>query len=431
MKYLSIITSKLKRELTDKSNNQKKNLLRLKRLLLKKENYLIKSLCKDVGKSYADAKIEFDESIKIWTYAIKKLNKVKKIENFKISNKKKGLIFYEPIGVVGIITPWNYPLLTLSERLPFCLAAGCAALVKTSEYTPAFSKILSNLINKDIILSKKIKIIEKNNKKIGKAICKDKNISMISFVGSSLTGKKIMKQSSGTLKKLSLELGGKNPAIICSSANLNIAVQKIINGIFENGGQACVGISRVIIHEEIYNKFLKLLISRVEKLILQKKLNSQIPSTNFQKQKVNKIMNLIKKNYKKDLIRVFKNKSKVYTPIFLRSFKNKKFFNSNEFFFPIVTFEKFKNIDECCNSANQSDQRLAAYIFSSNIMERIKITKKLNFGRIWWNSSLEWSPNLPVGGFGSSGLGRDMGSEGFKNYLISKNVFINNIGKND
>ena len=95
-----------------------------------------------------------------------------------------------------------------------------------------------------------------------------------------------------------------------------------------------------------------------------------------------------------------------------------------------MTFEKFKNIDDCCNSANQSDQRLAAYIFSSNIMERIKITKKLNFGRIWWNSSLEWSPNLPVGGFGSSGLGRDMGSDGFKNYLISKNVFINNIDKN-
>jgi len=430
MNYISKISAELKRELNNKSNDQKKILLRFKNLLFKKKNYLIKSLCKDVGKNYEDAKAEFNESIKIWEHVIKKLNKIKKKENFIIDKKKRGLILYEPVGVVGIITPWNYPLLTLSERLPFCLAAGCTTLIKTSEYTPTFSKILSNLINKDIILSKKIRILEKNNKEIGNAICKDKNISMIAFVGSSSTGKKIMNQSSNTLKKLSLELGGKNPAIICKSANLNVALSKIISGIFENGGQACVGISRIIIHEKIYNKFLKLIIMRIEKLISQKRLNFQVPSTKFQKQKVKKIINFVKKNHKKNLIKIFKNNSEIYTPIFLSSPKNKNFFNSNEFFFPIVTFEKFKDINNCCNIANYVDQRLAAYIFSSKLTEMKEMIKKLNFGRIWSNSSLEWSPNLSVGGFGFSGLGRDMGNDGFKNYLISKNVFISNIEKN-
>ena len=408
----------------ERVNDSKKNLKILRSILRKNKKLIIKTISQDVKKSINDSQLEFNGSLAILNYVIKNFYYLKKNEKFFFENGDKGIVNFEPVGVVAFITPWNYPLLTIFERLPFSLACGCSAILKPSEFTPNFSRLLIKLFNSNLNLKKCLKVLPDLNQRIGEALCKDPNISLISFVGSTSTGKKILKQCSSTLKKTNLELGGKNSAIICKSSNLDFAVSKVINGIFENGGQACIAISRVIIYENIFDDFMNKIILKVKEMYKSKKLKIQIPVVESQKRKVILAIKHIRSNYSKNSIEVFNIGSKKFTPIFVKCENKKKFFLKNEFFFPIVTFEKFKNLDDSINLVNNSDYGLASYIFSSNKFEVKKLTNRLQSGRIWVNSSLKWSPALPVGGFNLSGNGRDMGKFGFRTYLTTKSLYL-------
>ena len=248
---------------------------------------------------------------------------------------------------------------------------------------------------------------------------------MISFVGSTKTGIRISKQCSSSLKKTNLELGGKNAAIVCKSANIDYAVNKIIDAIFENGGQACVSISRVLIDKNIYDKFINKINQKTENLINSNVLKIQPPANYHQKQKVISLINHIKNLYTKKSMKIFKtNANMKYYPIFVFSKKKVNSFLNREFFFPIVFFDKFKNINECIKLNNSTSYGLASYIFSSKTKEKEDLIKQIECGRIWVNSTLKWSPKLPVGGFNMSGKGRDMGLDGFLLYLTTKSVYI-------
>jgi acyl-CoA reductase-like NAD-dependent aldehyde dehydrogenase len=425
---LSKLTSNLKhfveRPFKERSSISKKNLKILRNILKKNKNKIIKTITQDVKKTLKDSEIEFNSSLDILNYVIKNFNCVKHSKKFFFKNGDKGVVNFEPIGVVAFITPWNYPLLTIFERLPFSLACGCSAVLKPSEFTPNFSKLLIKLFNSNLNLNKCLKVLPDLDRKTGLALCKDRNISLISFVGSTSTGKKIIKQCSTTLKKTNLELGGKNSAIICKTSNLDTAVSKVINGIFENGGQACVGISRVIIHEHIFDTFVNKILIEVKKLYRLRKLKIQIPVVQNQKKKILSSIKYIKLNYPKNLIKVLNMGSKKFTPIFVECENKKDFFIKNEFFFPIVIFEKFQNLNECINLVNDAGYGLASYIFSSSKFEVKRLTTSLQSGRIWVNSSLRWSPTLPVGGYNLSGNGRDMGQFGFNTYLTTKSLYL-------
>ena len=425
---LSKLTSDLKhfveKPFKERSSISIKNLKILRSILKKNKNKIIKTISQDVKKTLNDSQIEFNSSLAILNYVIKNFNWVKHRKKYFFKNGDKGIVSFEPIGVVAFITPWNYPLLTIFERLPFSLACGCSAILKPSEFTPSFSKLLFKLFNSNLNLNKCLKVLPNLDKRTGLALCKDRNISLISFVGSTSTGKKIIKQCSSTLKKTNLELGGKNSAIICKTSNLDTAVSKVINGIFENGGQACVGISRVIIHEHIFDIFVDKIITEVKKMYKLRKLKIQIPVVENQKRKIISTIRYIKLNYPKNIIEVFNVGSKKFTPIFVKCKNKKDFFLKNEFFFPIVTFEKFQNLNECIDLVNDVGYGLASYIFSSNKFETEKLSTRLQSGRIWVNSSLNWSPSLPVGGYNLSGNGRDMGKFGFNTYLTTKSLYL-------
>ncbi len=406
--------------------NLKKNrekLILIQKILTRNKNSIIKSISKDVGKSKKDALVEFNASINIWKYAINNIQKIRKNIKIRFNKKDEGEIIHKPIGLVAFITPWNYPLLTLSERLPFCLATGSTAIIKQSEYCKNFNNVLFKILSNKKYLFNTLHVLKDSNYRIGKYLCSNKNISAISFVGSSQTGKKILLQSSSTLKKTFLELGGKNSAIITKNADLKLSINDSIKGIFENGGQACVGISRLIIQKSIFKIFVKKLLYNIQKKYENKKLSFQIPANNQQRKKISRQISFIKKFRNKRIIKKFNFNSKKFTPIFLQPKKDDKYFINTEFFFPIVTIESFETLDEAIKINNKTDFGLATYIFTNNIQEKNKLSTEVNSGRIWHNSSLVWNPNLPVGGFGLSGQDRDMGIKGFDNYLMTKSIY--------
>ncbi len=427
---LSKVTKKLNLSARLNKINVIKNrriLILIRNILNKNKKSIIESINKDVGKSRKDAENEFKGSLNIWNYVIKNINSIQKNKKIKFNKTEKGEITYKPIGLVAFITPWNYPLLTLSERLPFCLATGSTAIIKQSEYSKNLKNILFKILNKNKELINILHVLKNTDYKTGIALCSDENISAISFVGSTETGKKIAIQTSSTLKKTYLELGGKNAAIITKKANFKLSVDEIIKGIFENGGQACVGISRLIINKNIAKEFSKLLISKIEKINRNKKFFIQQPANKQQRKKILKLIRFINKNHKNKIFKKFNLGSKKYTPIFLKPNINDKYFVNKEFFFPIITVETFEKLSEAIKINNQSKYGLAAYIFTEDKDEFKMISDGLNSGRIWHNSSLVWSPSLPVGGFNLSGQDRDMGQKGFENYITSKSIYIRKV----
>jgi|TARA_B110000967_G_scaffold200025_1_gene235220 betaine-aldehyde dehydrogenase len=423
---LSNLSQKLKKTSDLNSLNtgkNKKNLILIKNILIKNKSLITRSITKDSKKSLIDAENEFKASIEIWKYAINNISKIQEKKKFKFSNKRTGKIIYKPIGLVAFITPWNYPLLTLSERLPFCLAAGCNVLIKTSEYSKNFKNVLIKIFAGNRKITNIMHVLKIVDPTVGNLICNEKKISAISFVGSTETGKKILKQSASSMKKIFLELGGKNCAIVTKKAKLKTAVVKIVNAIFENAGQACVGISRIIIHEDVYDKFLENLVNQIRTQFNKKNKYFQMPANEKQKKKVIYQLKYIKKKYRNEIYKIFNIGSKLFTPILINLKTKNRYFNENEFFFPIVTIEKFKTLTDAVNLSNASPYGLAAYIFSSHQGEINFLTNEINAGRIWHNTSLQWNPSLPVGGFNLSGQDRDMGIQGYYNYLTTKSIY--------
>ena len=404
--------------------------IELLRIIKKFRRSLAINISKDTKKTLHESNAEVESSIKILNYAIQEF-KIFKINCTPFKNKKSyGQIFYEPIGCVAFITPWNYPILTIFERMPFAILAGCNIILKPSELTPKFNIFLKKILEKNILISSKIKVLLSKNKLKGQLLTKSKKVDMISFVGSTKTAKQIIKQSSNTIKKVSLELGGKNIAIILDD-NFNIKmIDEIILGIFENSGRACVAISRILVNKKIYDDFISLLKKRIlEKLNNKKILFRKIQK--FEKKNIKKIISSIDKRIKsKDKNYIFNDK-KEFCLIISNKNSNYDKFLDEEFFFPIVSCEIYKNRDELIKKANNSKYGLACYIFSNSNKKIINTIKDLHYGRLWINSGpTDWHPSLPVGGKKMSGKSFDMGNQGFLNYLIPKSVYITRNLKN-
>lgn len=395
----------------------------LLKILKKNKKKIAEKIKKDTNKKLKDALAEVNSSINILNYAILQYAKIKtNYTAFKLQNSI-GKIFFEPVGCVAFITPWNYPLLTIFERLPFALLAGCNIILKPSEFTPNFNNLLKKILHKNKILNNQIKVLLSKDNKEGKLLTYDKNVDMISFVGSAKTAKNIVRQTSYSLKKISLELGGKNTAIILDKDfNVNF-IDNIIFGIFENSGRACVAISKILVNEKIYDDFLQYL----QKRIIKKFLNKNIYERKILKFEKNKIKDTIKfldkKISFKNRLYLSKNKKNFCLLISDKYSKYDKILDE-EFFFPIVSCQSFKNEKQLIEKANNSKYGLACYIFSKNIKKSKQIVKNLDFGRIWINSGpTNWNPALPVGGKKMSGKSFDMGDKGFFNYLIPKSIY--------
>lgn len=419
----SIILKKLKNKSKSNSFNNRKIILKnLLSVLNKNKIELIDSIIKDTNKDKKESISEVKSSINILKFSISKL---KNIKNKNYSKKSfKGKIIYEPLGLVALITPWNYPLLTIFERLPFILGAGNTAIIKPSEFNKKFTKCLIKIINKNKKFKDFIYVLPKTNKKIGKSLCYQKEVDMISFVGSVKVGKMIAEQSARDLKKTSLELGGKNPAIYDLSKYSEKIYNQIYDGIFENRGQCCVGISRILIKEIFFHKFKSSFLKFAEQKMLENKLKLYPLANKVHENKVKILIKKLVTNVDKKNLSVIKNSHNILHSMFIDNSTNK--YNKileKEFFFPIISLEKFKNKKDLISKVNSTKYGLACHFFTDN-KKNFDYVNEFDYGRVWLNSSIKkWNPLLPVGGKKHSGKGFDMGENGFYNYLLQKSIF--------
>ncbi|CCD25310.1 aldehyde dehydrogenase (NAD(P)(+)) ALD5 NDAI_0E04930 [Naumovozyma dairenensis CBS 421] len=334
----------------------------------------------------------------------------------------------EPLGVCGQIIPWNFPLLMWSWKIGPALATGNTVVLKPAENTPLSALFASQLCKEAGIPNGVVNIIPGSGRIVGESLCKHPDIKKIAFTGSTRTGSHIMKTAADTIKKVTLELGGKSPNIVFADADLDKAVKDIAFGIFYNSGEVCCAGSRVYVQDSVYEEVLQKFKAYTETL----KVGNPFDESNFQgaqtsKQQLSKILDYVKIGTKEGARvitggeRCGKNGYFVKPTIFADVKEDMKIVKE-EIFGPIVTVSKFSTVDEVVSMANDSQYGLAAGIHTKDVNKAIDVSNRLNAGTIWINTYNAFHQNVPFGGFGQSGIGREMGAAALDNYTQVKSV---------
>jgi len=330
----------------------------------------------------------------------------------------------EPIGVVGAITPWNFPAAMITKKIAPALAAGCPVVLKPSEETPLTAIKIHELALEAGVPREIFGIIYGDAKEIGRALVESPKVKMISFTGSVGVGKYLMEKSASTVKKLVLELGGNAPCVVMKDADLNLAAERIAVGKFRNAGQACTSPNRIFVHETILEKFIESLINEISdnKYEIGPLINQAA------KDKTDKIVEESISNGAKILFRckVPKNqKSKTYfAPLILGNLNDDMRIIKEEVFSPIFSILSFKDNEELIKRANNTEYGLAAYLFSADLKSTLKIANSINFGVIGINETMVGNDQTIHGGFNNSGLGREGGKPGLMEYYENKFIIF-------
>lgn len=378
--------------------------------------------------------MDIPSASKSFEYAANNFESFLKVEDLKVAQEARAILRREPVGVVVLIIPWNYPLLIASWKLASALAAGNTVVLKPSSLTPLSALKLAKIIYDAGLPPGVVNIINASGPKIGEALASDKRVDMISFTGSNEVGRQILEYSSKNVKKSIMELGGKSASLIFSDCDINTVVNSSLTSIFLNQGQMCTAMSRVFVQDSLYDKFTADFVEKAKRLKLG-------PSDNYETQ----VGPLISDSQRKKVI-AYIEKAKAEGAKVLcggkipqeSGLKNGYFFeptvvsevNSHmhifkeEIFGPVVIISKFSNSDEAVELANSSDFGLANCIWTKDIDFAEGIAKKINAGTVWINTYGMFYNELPYGGFKQSGFGKELGREGFLEYTRLKNIVI-------
>ncbi|CAH0345273.1 NAD-dependent succinate-semialdehyde dehydrogenase [Bacillus sp. CECT 9360] len=340
---------------------------------------------------------------------------------------KRLFVSKQPVGVVAVITPWNFPAAMITRKVAPALATGCTVVIKPAELTPLTALKMAELAEKAGIPKGVINVVTGDAKEIGEAWLQDDRVRKLTFTGSTAVGKQLMKGSADTVKKVSLELGGHAPVIVLEDADLDKAVEGVITSKFRNAGQTCVCSNRVYVHESIYQEFIDRLIPKVKELKVGNGLEEGIdigPLIN--ERAVEKVQNHID-----DAIKLGakveaggKSKDLFVEPTVLSNIDDSMLCMHEETFGPVMPIAPFKTTEEAIQRANDSIYGLAAYVFTENISKGIRTVEALEYGIVGLNDGLPSTPQAPFGGFKQSGLGREGGHFGIEEFLEVKYISL-------
>jgi len=355
-------------------------------------------------------------------------------KEFNVSADASARLIPEPLGVVVLIVPWNYPLLITCWKLASALAAGNTVILKPPSLTPLTVFELAKIIHQAGLPAGVVNIINGSGAKIGEELCADKRVDMISFTGSNETGKQILQYSSKNVKKLIMELGGKSASLIFNDVDLDVAINSALTSIFLNQGQMCTAMSRIFVQEGIYDNFLQSFVEKSKriKLGLADNFETQMGPliSDAQRKKVMAYIDKAKAEGGKVLCggkipeSVELKNGYFFEPTVLVDVGAHSHIFKEEVFGPVVLIHKFSGSDEAAVLANSVDFGLAACIWTKDLSLADDLAKKLNAGTIWINTYGMFYNQLPYGGFKQSGFGKELGREGFLEYLRLKNVVL-------
>lgn len=385
----------------------------------------------ETGKPLTQARGEVNGAAGIWEYAAGLARVVHGDSHDTLGADLFGLVVRQPVGVVGIVTPWNFPFFILAERLPFVLAAGCTAVVKPSELTSTTTLRLAALLTEAGLPDGVVNVVTGLGPVVGQALAEHADVDMISFTGSTAVGRSVLGAAGGNMKKTALELGGKNPQIVFADADLDDAADAIAFGICFNAGQCCVSGSRLVVHRSVEAA----LVERVQAVLARVRVGDPFDPAHHvgaivDARQFEKIRGFIAAGVRDGAQLVHGGESSrdgeryFVQPTLFRHVAPDSALAQEEIFGPVLAVTPFDSFDDAIRLANGVPYGLAASIWTRDLEGAIRSFRAVQAGRIWVNCTITGGPELPIGGVKQSGVGRETGRYGIDEYTELKSVHV-------
>jgi aldehyde dehydrogenase (NAD+) len=339
----------------------------------------------------------------------------------------------EPVGVVGLIIPWNFPLLLASWKLGPALACGCTIVLKPAEQTPLTTLRLGELAIEAGVPRGVLNIVT-GGPETGKAMVSHPEIDKVAFTGSTAVGKEIMRSAADTLKRVTLELGGKSPNIVFADSEIDNAVRGAINGIFYGKGEVCNAGSRLFVESKVQDELLEKLVARAKKMQPADPLD---PKTRLgaivSQEQIETVLGYIDAG-KKEGAKLIAGGSRVSVdggkgfflePTIFGDVNNDMTIAQEEIFGPVLSVLKFDDVDQVVDLANRNPYGLAAAVWTRDLKKAHGVCRRLKAGTVWINTYGLMDAALPFGGYKNSGFGRELGVHAIEHYTELKTVWLN------
>lgn len=391
---------------------------------------LVESL--ETGKPILQAIGEIHGAVDVWRFAAGAARTMAGQAYDNLGERILAMVLRQPLGVVGVITPWNFPFFILSERLPFILAAGCTAVIKPAEATSGTTVMLATLLEQAGLPAGVVNVVTGRGSVAGQAILDSELVDMVSFTGSTATGQKAIAASAGNIKKLGLELGGKNPHIVFANANLDDAADGVAFGMAFNAGQCCVGGSRLLVERSVAAAFTAKLAAKIARIRIGDPLDESTQvGAMFDEGHMHSVLAYIEQGVKAGATvvcgggRLETERGYFVQPTVLADVPKGTPLLREEIFGPVLAVVPFDTYEEAIALANDSEFGLSASIWTHDLNQALRASREIQAGRVWVNTTLDNGPETPLGGMKQSGQGREAGLAGIEEYTELKTVHIN------
>jgi aldehyde dehydrogenase (NAD+) len=391
----------------------------------------LESLC--TGKTMFDSgKVEIPFAAEVFRYYAGWATKIHG-ETLPLRDTAFTFTLRHPVGVVGAIVPWNFPFLLSSWKLGPALAAGNTVVIKPASQTPYTALRFAELCQEAGVPEGVFNVVTGPGGKVGMALVRDPRVDKIAFTGSTDVGKQIMREAAGTLKRLSLELGGKSPNIVFADADMEAAARGAMTGIFYNKGEVCAAGSRLFVEQTIHDEFMAKLTDKVKTL----KVGDPLDKTTrmgpvVSKAQMETVLSYIESGKQEGArlvaggarAKVGDGKGFYVEPTIFDGVSNTMKIAREEIFGPVLSVIPFKSVEEGIAQGNATSYGLAAAVWTRDISKALKAARAIRAGTVWVNAYNLFDAALPFGGFKESGFGREMGSAGLDHYTEVKTVWV-------
>ena len=340
-----------------------------------------------------------------------------------------GFVFREPIGVVGMITPWNFPLLIASQKLPFALAVGCTAVVKPAELTPGTTLRVGKILQDAGAPDGVVNIVTGPGRSVGSRLCEHPKVDMLSFTGSTEVGKRVVEASKGNLKKVALELGGKNPQIVFDDADLEAALDGVVFGVYHNMGECCNSGSRLLVQRTIADEFVEMVTERARTVQVGDPLDEETKvGAIINEDQLQTILGYVETGRREgaELLvgggRLQTEHGRFMEPTVFDSVSPTMQIAREEIFGPVLSAIPFDTSEEAIRIANDTMYGLSTGILTRDLDTAFRVGREVKAGTIWVNTFMDGPPELPFGGYKESGLGRELGRSSIEEFTELKTM---------